>query len=98
MGEKGALCQTKGQLAKRIEAFPPECEEDDLNLVGAGDALAAGMIASLDDMQNLEEAVVYGTAVASLVIEKKGGCVVERMPTSFEVKRRLSKRTSILSS
>lgn len=98
LGEKGALCQTKGQLAKRIEAFPPECEEDDLNLVGAGDALAAGMIASLDDMQNLEEAVVYGTAVASLVIEKKGGCVVERMPTSFEVKRRLSKRTSILSS
>lgn len=96
MGEKGALIQSKGQAPKHIDVFPPECPEEEYNLVGAGDALAAGMIASLDDMDSLEEAVIFGTAVASLVIEKKGGCVVKRMPTSFEVAKRLSKRSSVM--
>lgn len=95
IGEKGALSQVSGQPLMHTDIFYPECDETELNLVGAGDALAAGMIASLDDIENIEEAVVYGSAVASLIIEKKGGCQVDRMPTSFDVTRRLKKLKSV---
>ncbi len=92
LGEKGALYQVAGQPVKYIDIFQPECEESELNLVGAGDVLVAGMIACLDGLENLEEAAVYGSAVASFVIEKTGGCQEDRMPNSFAVAHRLMKQ------
>ena len=92
LGEKGALCQVAGQSVKYIDIFQPECEESELNLVGAGDAFVAGMIACIDGLENIEEAAVYGSAVASFIIEKAGGCQEDRMPTSFTVAHRLKKQ------
>lgn len=91
LGEKGALCQIGGRPVKYINRFIPECEEDEMNLVGAGDAFAAGTIAYMEELEDIEDAALYGSAVASLVIEKKGGCQVDRMPTNFQVIHRYNK-------
>lgn len=79
-GEKGALYQRKDSAIHYIPAAKPRLSEDALNVVGAGDAFAGGFICKYLENKNVQDAVVYGNAVASLLMEKEGACVESRMP------------------
>ena len=59
LGKKGALA---GYKDKRWQLTPPEIRE--INPVGSGDALVAGIAVSILDGKNMEYAVKYGLAAA----------------------------------
>lgn len=78
MGEKGAITfQSNAEIQTGI--YPVEA----LKPTGAGDSFMAGFIASLADEQPLREAVLCGSACASITVSKPG-CAVA-MPTKTEL-------------
>jgi len=82
LGEKGAFIQESGGDPKYFPAFKPRIPEEELNLVGGGDAFAAGFIVKYIESMLPDDSVVYGNAVASIMIENEGACIEDRMPSS----------------
>lgn len=89
-GRYGSAYQCRGGKPQYIRAIQPKCPEGKLNAVGGGDAFAAGLLACYEGLDSVEEAVSFGNALASLILEHRGGCEEARMPTSISVARRLS--------
>lgn len=89
LGEKGALYQCKGEQINYVSAYKTRVETDKLNVVGAGDAFSGGFIYEYLNKHNIKDSVLYGNAVASLVLEKEGACVESRMPSSEITELRL---------
>ena len=82
MGEDGAAYLVAGGGLEHVEAFTPRGDPAGYNAVGAGDAFAGGFICNYIKTGEVHSSVVYGNAVASLVMEKPGACVESRMPGS----------------
>lgn len=86
LGEKGCYLGRAGEPETYIEGFR---SSDPIDFTGAGDSFGAGFMASFCKSIDIERAIVFGNAVASLVIEKTGGCVMERMPSLHDVEDRI---------
>jgi len=71
-------------------ALPVEKVQSPIDLMGAGDAFAAGCIAGLLRGQDLVSAARLGITVASLAIQMPGN--IEAMPTWEEVQRSVERR------
>ncbi len=78
MGEKGAVTLTDGQEIQTgiypVDAIKP---------VGAGDSFMAGLLASIAAGASLEQAVLRGSACASIVVSNPG--CAPAMPTTPEL-------------
>ena len=90
LGKRGSYFLEKGAEAKYVPAFKPRYPDEKLDVVGAGDAFAAGFIVKYIQGANVEESTIYGNAAASLMIEKTGACTEARMPSADVVELRLS--------
>ncbi len=82
LGEDGAFYQIKDIEKCYVPPFKVPDSVSELNYVGAGDAFAGGFLYKYIKENDFKEAVYYGNAVASLVLEKEGACVESRMPSS----------------
>ncbi|RLB00489.1 MAG: hypothetical protein DRG83_11470 [Deltaproteobacteria bacterium] len=82
LGSRGVL-YSDSYNNKYYPSFP--CNAFDTT--GAGDTFCAGTIHEYLKTQNLEKAILFGEAVACLVIRKTGGVKAERMPTEAEVRK-----------
>lgn len=89
LGEKGCYLCHAGEAAVYIDGFH---SDNPIDFTGAGDSFGAGFMASYSKKADIEEAVVFGNAVASLVIEKTGGCIPARMPSIHDVNDRISQQ------
>lgn len=88
LGADGAGYQEKGKQYVHVPAFPRADSETE-NYIGAGDTFSAGLLAALsENYSDIDYAVHFGNALASLVIEREGMCIPERMPTGDAVKKR----------
>ncbi len=92
LGKDGAIFGFNG-VAKQVEGFKVDKVAD---TTGAGDAFWGGFLYSLSSYQfdsitfeEIEQCVIFGTATASLCIEKFGA--IPAMPTYEEVENRLLK-------
>ena len=90
-GRFGSAYQCRGAGPCYVDAMMPECPPEKINVVGGGDAFAAGLLACYEGLDTVEEAVMFGNALASLILEHRGGCEEARMPTSIAVARRLNR-------
>lgn len=72
-------------------SLPVEIIRDPVDLMGAGDAFAAGCLAGLMRSMTLEQCARLGMAVASMAIQMPGN--IEAMPTWEEVERKLTGAT-----
>ena len=89
LGEKGAIVITRDKTF-RASAFPARVED----CTGAGDAYSAGFLAEYLRTKDSNESALFAAATASLVIEGSGGVLLERMPTSSQVRDRISRAVS----
>lgn len=89
LGEKGAVITTK-ERNFRIPAFPARVED----CTGAGDAYSAGFLVEYLRTKDTYKSGLFAAATASLVIEGSGGVLLERMPISSQVRRRISRGVS----
>ncbi len=87
LGEKGCYYKKEGEKEMYIDGF---VSDNPVDFTGAGDSFGAGFMASLSKHSDIERAIVFGNAVASLVIEKTGGCIKERMPSLADVEKRIN--------
>ena len=87
LGEKGCYLRRAGENEVYIEGFK---SDNPIDFTGAGDSFGAGFMASISKDPDIKNAIVFGNAVASLVIEKTGGCIKERMPSLNDVKNRIN--------
>jgi sugar/nucleoside kinase (ribokinase family) len=87
LGEKGSYYRQAGDNGVHVPGCVSHCPVD---FTGAGDSFGAGLMASLSSGRDIHDAVVFGNAVASLVIEKTGGCVWARMPGPQQVAERIN--------
>jgi len=78
MGEKGAVTLTEGQEIQ-TGVYPV----DAIKPVGAGDSFMAGLLASIAAGSSLEQAVLRGSACASIVVANPG--CAPAMPTTPEL-------------
>ncbi len=78
-GGAGAVIHTPGSIPRPIPAFPIVV----LNVLGAGDAFASGLIWGLRRGLPLERAVRMGNAVGAIVVTRHG--CANFMPTEAEV-------------
>ncbi len=86
LGSKGSFFRRageKGEYVKNIDGEKP------IDFTGAGDSFGAGLMVSLSRGKDIAEALLYGNALASIVIEKTGGCVWERMPSNERIMERI---------
>lgn len=83
MGEEGAITLTP-RSEFRTGIFPVEA----LKPTGAGDSFMGGFIAALADGRSLRDAVLRGSACASIVVSRVG--CAPAMPTSAELEDFLS--------
>lgn len=86
MGEKGAVTITSS-AEFRTGIYPVEA----LKPTGAGDAFMGGFIAALAAGRDLEEAVLRGSAAASIVVSRVG--CAPAMPTTAELDGFLAARS-----
>ncbi len=84
LGARGAIAATPERVY-RIPAFPSLA----VDATGAGDAFSAGFLVEYNATRNVEPAVRFGCATASLVIEGTGGVLASRMPSTARVYSRL---------
>jgi len=91
-GGDGAFYKYKGEEAVFFKPYNAVSEEPhgQLDFTGAGDSFGAGFMASYVKYQDIERAVKNGNATASLVIQRSGGCIVDRMPTKERVEHRIA--------
>ncbi|MDD5017798.1 MAG: carbohydrate kinase family protein [Eubacteriales bacterium] len=87
LGEKGSYLKKEGEQEVQIESF---MADNPIDFTGAGDSFGAGFMASLSQEPDINKAIIYGNAVASLVIEKTRGCIKERMPSFNDVENRIN--------
>jgi sugar/nucleoside kinase (ribokinase family) len=80
LGDKGAEAYTNKASAKR-----PAFSVPTVDVIGAGDAFAAGFISSLLRGSSLEDALEIGNTAGALVVTVRGD--FENMPTSDDVRR-----------
>ena len=92
LGKKGAMFKTAGGKECLISPCPSIYDNDrsKLDFTGAGDSFGAGLVSAYSETKNINQSVIYGNGVASLVIEKSGGCTAERMPTNEMVINRIN--------
>lgn len=91
LGSKGALFKDIDAEPVIIEPFHAVSEIPDgsLDFTGAGDSFGAGFMASYVKEQDMLKAAINGNATASLVIQRTGGCVYDRMPKPEKVQARI---------
>lgn len=89
LGEKGAIVTTRDKIF-RAPAFPVRVED----CTGAGDAYSAGFLAEYLRTKDSNKSALFAAATASLVIEGSGGVLLERMPTSSQVRDRIFRAVS----
>jgi len=87
LGEKGCYLKRAGESEVYIDGFN---SDNPIDFTGAGDSFGAGFMASISKNDDIKKAIIFGNAVASLVVEKTGGCIKERMPSLKEVENRIS--------
>ncbi len=85
LGEEGALAATKDKTVKK-SAFKVPVED----VIGAGDAFAAGFIASILKEEEIGKALEVANVAGALVVMVRGD--VENMPSRDEVERFLAAR------
>ena len=89
LGAKGAAYKEKGKECKWLDAVTHDPSVS-LNLTGAGDVFAAGVVAAMRwKMNETDYAMNYGNTAASLVLEESGGCEEQRMPTDRMIRMRM---------
>lgn len=64
--------------------------DNPIDFTGAGDSFGAGFMVGLSRGKDIRDSVVFGNSLASLVIERTGGCVWERMPSMEKVMERIN--------
>jgi len=92
LGAEGAAAYTRSEEAKK-----PAFKVPIVDVIGAGDAFAAGFISSLMRGRSLEEALEIGNAAGALVVTVKGD--FENMPSEEDLEKFLAaqrKETVIL--
>lgn len=92
LGENGVLAKNKEQDVHRIPAYPTHA----IDPTGAGDVFSAGFLAEYVRTGDLHKAVLFGSATSSMVVEKTGGVLPSRMPTSAEVYERVLRYAKLL--
>jgi len=92
LGARGAMYAIKGHDPVTVPGYRAVSKAPDgsLNFTGAGDSFDGGFIAALCASADIEAAVKFGNAVASLAIEGPGGCIAARMPSHSQVIERMS--------
>lgn len=83
LGEEGALAATKDKMVKK-SAFKVPVED----AIGAGDAFAAGFIASVLKDEEIDKALEIANVAGALVVMVRGD--IENMPSRDEVERFLA--------
>jgi len=83
LGEDGAVAFTNKTSAKK-----PAFKVPIIDVIGAGDAFAAGFISSLLRGLSLEDALEIGNAAGALVVTVRGD--FENMPSSDDVRKFLA--------
>jgi sugar/nucleoside kinase (ribokinase family) len=94
LGADGAMYATQGEAPVIVPGYRAVSRAPDgsLNFTGAGDSFDGGFIAALCGSADIEAAVKFGNALASLAVEGPGGCVAARMPSRAQVIERMSQR------
>ncbi|MFB0544814.1 MAG: carbohydrate kinase family protein [Asgard group archaeon] len=87
LSEKGAIFLTKNTKPLKVPCFKANI----VDLTGAGDVFSAGFLTEYIRTRIPLDSVIFGCAVASLVIEKTGGVLASRMPDAYAVKKRVNK-------
>ncbi len=88
LGGDGSFFRYAGEPGVYVSNFKVD---NPIDFTGAGDSFGAGLMASLSRGKDIRDAVVFGNSLASMVIEKTGGCVWERMPSLEQVTERIEK-------
>jgi len=83
LGEEGAIAATKDQIVKK-----PAFKVPVVDVIGAGDAFAAGFVASILRGWSLEKALEVGNAAGALVVTVRGD--VENLPSMEDVEQFLA--------
>jgi len=86
LGEEGAIIASKDKRFS-IPAFPAKVKD----CTGAGDSYSAGFLVEYIRTKDPYQSALFAAATASLVIEGSGGVLLERMPTTLQVKRQIAK-------
>lgn len=81
-GKHGAEVYMKG-----IRYYFPSFEITETDPTGAGDSFACGLALKYYETQNIDESVIYGHAIAAIVVENKG----VYFPSETEVAQKLPK-------
>lgn len=94
LGPRGAMYKTGAHDPVIIPGYEPVSRMPDgsLNPTGAGDSFDGGLVVALCASGDIDAAVRYGNALASLVIEGPGGCIAARMPSHSQVMERMAQR------
>jgi len=83
LGEKGAIASDGKETIMKLGFKVPV-----VDVIGAGDAFAAGFIASILKGKNLEEALTYGNAAGALVVTTRGD--IENLPSQEDIEKFLA--------
>jgi ribokinase len=83
LGERGCLCVTP-----QDEQYFPAVRVETVDVTGAGDAFAGGLMTALAEGKALAEAIEFATCAAALSVTKLG--VVNALPTREEADRLLA--------
>jgi len=83
LGEEGALAATRGKMARKRAFKVPV-----VDMIGAGDAFAAGFVASILKGWSLGRALEVANAAGALVVTVRGD--IENLPSMEEVERFLA--------
>jgi sugar/nucleoside kinase (ribokinase family) len=83
-GANGSLVY-EGDRGREIPAFGAEA----VDTTGAGDVYCAALLAEFLRTGRAGDAALYASAAASLLVERTGGCTVERSPTDEAVRQTL---------
>lgn len=92
LGADGALYLENGSESVHVPGYRAQSKAADgsLNFTGAGDSFDGGLIAALCAGAEIEDAVRFGNATASLVVEGPGGCIAARMPSRQMILERIN--------
>jgi 2-dehydro-3-deoxygluconokinase len=83
MGEEGAIASNGKETIMK-----PGFKVPVVDVIGAGDAFAAGFIASILEGRSLEDALAFGNAAGALVVTVRGD--IENLPTKDDIERFLA--------
>jgi ribokinase len=84
LGERGCLC-----ITPEDEQYFPAVRVETLDVTGAGDAFAGGLMTALAEGKSLVQAIEFATCAAALSVTKVG--VVNALPTREEADQLLAR-------